>query len=103
MKLSKKSILWIIWCVCIVGSGIMLLRNASHSDSIVYRINLFAYALFVVCFPLSEYLKKMKISKLKKELNISGDLTLDQLESFRIERDYKEKYVKRWKQKPSTK
>jgi hypothetical protein len=43
----------------------------------------------------------MKISKLKKELNISGDITLDQLESLRIERDYQEKYVKRWRQKPS--
>ncbi|MCP3874855.1 MAG: hypothetical protein GY699_17090 [Desulfobacteraceae bacterium] len=101
MRLNKKYTLWMIWCISVAVWGFMLLRYASHSNSKVYFLNIFSYLIFAVGLPVSEYLNKRKIQKLKKDLNVTEDITIDQLESMRVERDYQEKYVKKWKLKLS--
>ncbi len=95
MKFNIKTIFWIIWIVFTIGIGLMLSFYSPHSDSIVYRISLFSYVLFVVNFPLSQYLTRRKIIKLKRELDVEGDITIDQLETLRAERDYQKRNEQR--------
>lgn len=55
------------------------------------------FVLFVVQLPLAEYSKKRKIEKGKKEFGITGAISLERIESLRIEKDYQEKYAEKWK------
>jgi hypothetical protein len=101
MKLTKKTILWIIWIVSVVGLGLCLLYMAINIETEFSYLHTIFYIILLVQFPLIEYSKKRKIERGKKEFGITGDVSLDEIESLRIERDYQEKYAKKWKLKAS--
>ena len=97
MKLNKKSILWTSWAVSVLGLGAFLFYMAINMRTELSGLNIIFFIILLVQLPLTEYSKKHKIEKGKKEFGITGDITLDEIESLRIEKDYQEKYAKKWK------
>jgi hypothetical protein len=103
MKLTKKSIIWTLWIGLVIGLGSYLLYMIINMETEFSYFDTIFYIILLIQFPLTEYSNKRKIEKGKKEFGVTGDISLDQLESLRIERDYQEKYVKKWKLKASNK
>jgi hypothetical protein len=99
MKLNKKSIPWAIWAFTVFGLGSSLVSIAKNMETKLFYLDVIFYVFLVVSLPLTEYSKKRKIEKGKKEFGLTGDISSDQIESLRIERDYQEKYAKKWKLK----
>ncbi len=67
-------------------------------DLIDFRvIDLIFFSLMLITILIDNYYTKKKIDKLKKELNITDDLALEEFEQLRIERDYQEKISKKFK------
>ena len=97
MKLNKKAILWTSWAVSVLGLGAFLFYMAINMRTELSGLNIIFFIILLVQLPLTEYSKKRKIEKGKKEFGITGDITLDEIESLRIEKDYQEKYAKKWK------
>lgn len=66
--------------------------------SIDFRISdLFIFILMLATPFIDNHYTKRKIDKLKKTLNVTDDLTLEELEQLRIERDHQEKIAKKFK------
>ncbi|MEJ2157312.1 MAG: hypothetical protein P8X96_18435 [Desulfobacteraceae bacterium] len=103
MKLNRKSILWTFWAVSVLGLGSSLVYMTINMKTELSYLHFIFFVLLIVQFPLVEYLKKRKIVKGKKEFGIAGDISLDQIESLRIEKDYQEKYANKWKLNASNK
>ena len=97
MKLTKKSILWKIWLVSVVVLGSFLLYMTIYMETKPTFLNLIFYIFLVVQLPLTSYLNKRKIENGKKEFGITGNISLDELESMWIEKDYQEKIAKKFK------
>lgn len=91
---TKKKFLWVIWLVSVAGLGAIFLYEALNSE--LSLLNLIFYVFFVVQLPLIEYFNKRAIEKGKKEFNISGEVTAEEIENLRIERDYQEKMAKKF-------
>jgi hypothetical protein len=99
MKLTKRTILWIIWAASVLGLGSSLFFMAKNMGTKHLYFDIIFFIFLAVTFPLTEYSKRRKIEKAKKEFGLTGDISLDQIESLRIEKDYQEKYAKKWKLK----
>ena len=91
---TKKKILWSIWVASVVGLGVVFIYEALKSELSV--LNLIFYIFVVIQLPLNEYFNRRAIEKGKKEFNISGDITREDIESLRIEKDYQEKIAKKF-------
>lgn len=66
--------------------------------SIDFRMSdLFIFILMLATPFIDNHYTKRKIDKLKKTLNVTDDLTLEELEQLRTERDYQEKVAKKFK------
>jgi hypothetical protein len=103
MKLDRKFFLWAFWVISVLGLGTSSVYMAINMRSELSYLHAIFFILLVVQFPFAEYSKKGKIAKGKKEFGITGDISLDQIESMRIEKDYQEKYAKNWKLNASNK
>lgn len=85
------------WVVSVLGLGTSLVYMAINMRTELSYLHVIFFALLVVQLPLAEYSKKRKIDNGKKEFGITGDISLDQIESLEIEKDYQEKYAQKWK------
>ena len=92
---TKKKILWIIWFASVLGLGVSFTYEALNSEISVLNIIFFVFV--VIQLPLIEYLNRRAIEKGKKEFNITGDVTAEELGNLRIERDYQEKIAQKFK------
>lgn len=97
MKKIKQSLAWKIWLFSVIGLGSFLMYIAFFMKTKPTFLIILFYIFILIQYPLTEYLKRRKIEKGKKEFGITGDVSLDQLESMRIEKDYQEKISKRFK------
>jgi hypothetical protein len=87
----------------VLGLGTALVYMAINMRTELSYLHVLFFVLLVIQFPLAEYSKKRKIVKGKKEFGINGDISLDQIESLQIEKDYQGRYAKNWKLNASKK
>ena len=97
MKLTKKVISRKIWVAVVAGWGGFLFYRILFTETTPAFSDILFYIFAVILVPLNDYLIKRKIEKGKKELGITGDLSLEALESLRIEKDYQDRIKKRFK------
>jgi hypothetical protein len=94
---------WIFWAVSVLGLGTLLAYMVIYARTELSFLHVIFFVLLVVQLPLAEYSKKRKIEKGKKEFGLTGDISMDQIENLRIEKNYQEKYAKKWKINASNK
>ncbi len=89
MKRLKYNILWI---TIVLLAAISLLYELIGSSNIsILRICMPMLCLLSIL--LNQFFIKKKVKKMKQDLNLEGDYSLEELEKIRIENDYQKNFV----------
>ena len=93
MSINKNTFILTGWVIVICLYFVFIFIGLVEFKSSFYVLLLIV--LNTTVWLLNCYFVKQKIKRMKKELNVVEDLSLEELESLRIEKDYQENFVKK--------
>ena len=91
MSIDKNTFFLIGWIIIVCSYFICIFMGILDFKSSYYVLLLII--LNIITWVSNGYFAKRKIDRLKQKLGIVADLSLEELESLRIEKDYQENFV----------